>query len=352
MNKKFLVLSGILLMLSNLALANTQVGKIVDDIGLTDRSLMLDENQIDEDFAFENLVDDVVFNGTDVHSSDLIAKATYSLVKMAHGASDVATPFCSATLIGKDLLLTAAHCFEGNEQVAVRVYIPATATYQHLRVIQIQSHAKYRQRQDPHAGTIVQHDIALIRTERAIPGGQAALIPQANLEFVSGQSAIIAGFGLNGRPDLKTEDIIHLPAVKAIVAKLKANPGMDVEEKTKVFSQLMSIAMAKPLLMGEASIRLITHEQNPSGPRLQRFRGQSTCPGDSGGPTYLRTQSGRLVVIGVHSIGTNRLCQPEKSAGFLFLKRKIPYTGHDTFVSDYSNWIRSTAKQMKSQVGI
>lgn len=289
----------------------------------------------------ESLVENVVYKGTAAKASDLTTKATYRLEISAEGVAELKLPSCSATLISKDILLTAAHCLHPETALTYFVKSSAGGRTQTYKVTDFIRHEKYEKLKGAQ-GAISAHDIALVKLDRPLLGGIPAQLPKKNWLPSSVESVLVAGYGDNGLPDKTQEELMKDPRVIALLEESKKNPAKNEEEGMKIIAELLSIATEKPLLWTRSKAQLVTQEGAPVQV-MKLTSGQSVCSGDSGGPSYSRSANSGLMVVGVHSTSSNANCE---DTGKLWWKQQRP--GYDTFVPFYIDWIQVTAAKLRN----
>lgn len=294
--------------------------------------------QLEGEEALPSYLHDAIFNGSPVESSHDISKSTYQLVLSSTKYPNFKFPSCTATLISKHVLLTAAHCINQGPEVEISVkYISAAGTSERMKIVQVKLHEEYASKME-NTGSVTFHDIALVKIDQPIPGSMVALLPPQGWKLhAAGEGVIVAGYGNNGRERTK-EEIENDPETIALVEKAKLNPPKTDEEMADLVATLMSIAAKRPLLQTKSKARL---EGSGDRQKMVLTVGKSVCSGDSGGPSYVRSQKGRLIVMGVHSTSSNAKCL-ESVAG----------VGYDTYVPTYVDWIGKNVKILTSTQGI
>lgn len=241
----------------------------------------------------EGSVENVVFDGAKVSASDLIAKSTFPIELIVPEEPDFRVSHCSGILIAKDMILTAGHCVP--QRAGVRMSIKVGS--KNILAAEVERHERYSVKNESDGNQVFRNDLAILRLERAVSGGVPVLLPNEDLGIPENQKVLVAGAGQNGS-------------------------GSGRLLKTESFASLR-----------EPSARRGTSTLVLTGSR-------SICHGDSGGPTFLRQKSGKLVVIGVHSSGTNARCTDAGDKAFY---------GFDTYVPSYLNWIRETMNRLSGE---
>ena len=165
--------------------------------------------------------------------------------------------FCTANVIAKDVLLTAAHCV--HQIKGAVAYWPGLPPEAFIPVKDILIHPGYK----PDAPKTRERsiDLALVRLERALPATFTPLIIDYDARVELGTPFIISGFGLRQEKDGKTAGTL----------------------------------MSATLITREPLSKLLIWAKDPQA------RGRGGCTGDSGGP-FLSTD-GKLVAITVWSAG-------------------------------------------------
>jgi secreted trypsin-like serine protease len=206
--------------------------------------------------------------------------------------------FCTGVAIGRDLVLTAAHCTLPGAEYKLMELDP---THQPVLrdVSAIARHPQFE------LNTLLAHrataDVALLRL--AAPLGEAfTRVPLATpgRAVAVGDSFTVAGYGVAVRGDGKTSGVLRAATL---------------------------IATGQP---GTLQIRLV--DSDAKGDRL----GHGACTGDSGAPAFTG-QGEQLAVAGVVSWSTG----PKLSAGCGGLTGVTPLVR-------YRDWIVDTARQMGS----
>jgi hypothetical protein len=203
---------------------------------------------------------------------------------------------CTATAIGRDLLLTAAHCVQpgadykllGSEQGQPPVL---------KNILRIERHPQFDiKRLFNHLATA---DVALIKLAEPLPARISPAPIAASSETVAvGDSLVIAGFGVTVRGDGRTGG-----TARAATLVVTGQPGP------------LQIRLYDPVSKGLSP-------------------GLGACAGDSGAPAF-RSSGAALAVLGVVSWSTG----PNLTAGCGGLTGITP-------LARYRAWIVDTARKL------
>lgn len=231
-----------------------------------------------------------IVGGEEVKFNDPIRASTAALYSPSPGGRGGA--LCTASLIGKNIAVTAAHCITpGTDPVLIfgrDVHAPLT---EKRPVTGTVVNSKWK----THAGRgMDEGDIALVRFRGGIPEGYSPVpMSRSEDEVRKGSVATLAGYG---------------------ISNARAKSGAGVLRKTRV-------GVANP-------------RRGKSEMILDQSRGHGACHGDSGGPAFMR-EGGRTVLAGV----TNRS----------YPTRAPDDCGHQvvyTKVSAYRDWIAKGERKL------
>jgi len=203
---------------------------------------------------------------------------------------------CTATAIGHDLLLTAAHCVQPGSQYKL-LDNPASRDAKLKDIARIERHPQFDlKRLFAHLATA---DVALIKLAEPLP----AKIPTTRLgsksETVSvGDALVVVGYGVTVRGAVRLDGLVRAATLVAT-----GQPGS------------LQIRLFDPKTRDESA-------------------GLGACTGDSGAPAF-REENGSLAIIGVVSWSTG----PKLTAGCGGLTGVTP-------IARYRAWIVDTARAL------
>ena len=203
--------------------------------------------------------------------------------------------FCTGTALGRDLVLTAAHCVAPAATYRVLIDEPPG-----IAIGKIAVHPRYSPKE--YASGRVTADLALIKVDAPLPGKIVPASLGETQTVASGDRLVVAGFGVtaSGRPSGG-----GVPRSASLIAI--GTPGN------------LQIRLADPMTRGE---------------RL----GLGACTGDSGAPVFVE-RNGSHALVGVVTWATG----PRGSEGCGGLTGVTPLTLH-------LDWILQTAKKVGSGI--
>jgi Trypsin len=212
---------------------------------------------------------------------------------MILGSSSTA---CTATAIGRDLLLTAAHCVQPGAVYKLLGSEPGQPPVLET-IIGIERHPQFDiKRLFNHLATA---DIALIKLAEPLPARISPALVAGGSEIVAiGDSLVVAGYGVTVRDDGRTGGI-----ARAATLVVTGRPGP------------LQVRLFDPMRKGLSA-------------------GLGACAGDSGAPVY-RTSTTGPAILGVVSWSTG----PNLTAGCGGLTGVTP-------LARYRGWIVDTARKL------
>ncbi len=205
---------------------------------------------------------------------------------------------CTATVIARDLLLTAAHCVPDGADYKL-VLFDATRTPSLKDTMQVMRHPSFALK------TLLAHrataDIALVKLAQPLPSSFApARLDNEDAAAKAGDRFTVAGFGVSMRGDGRTGGTLRAADL---------------------------VAVGRP---GGLQLRLIDPAARNAG------TGRGACTGDSGAPVFA-ARGDRLAVTGVVSWSTG----PNNTAGCGGLTGVTP-------LIRYRAWIAEAARRLGS----
>lgn len=200
-----------------------------------------------------------IIGGQPARASDPVRGSTVSLMRVLPNKTVLS--FCSGTLISKNLVVTAAHCVEPMATETFYVFfgekLPTLVSEPNLvKVGTISYHDEYRLRPVKKNRYITSiNDIALIRLESEAPEGFNPALILADTDVLQpGSPLLLAGYGVVNEANNQRTSTLNYVRV--------------------------------PLFKLEGDYLI-----------ADQTTGQGACFGDSGGPVFIETANG-LVVVG------------------------------------------------------
>jgi|GEM_PF-3050093 len=259
-----------------LVIANCGPGK--NRIGQNGSSVLMTDQS---GFDFDSM--NSIVGGVAVGTEEAIAASTVNFYYTMDNQK--AMNFCTGTLIGPDIVLTAAHCFANvaeQQRITVEEFARSVRVgfgtdvvdslsnskveFREIAVVKV--HQDYKTDSVRRAAKVPMMDIALVKISAPAPA-TAKVVPMVEdkSRLVKGLKLTLAGFGL-----------------------------LDFGARKKA-TQLMKVDI------------IVDHPDfSATQFTYTNVGGHSACSGDSGGPAYLVDDKGGLEVIGVTSWG-DRDCQ-------------------------------------------
>jgi hypothetical protein len=207
---------------------------------------------------------------------------------------------CTATAIGRDLLLTAAHCVQPGADYKLLGSEPGQPPVLKT-IVRIERHPQFAMtRLFNHLATA---DVALIKLAEPLPARvSAALIAAGNETVAIGDSLVVAGYGVTVRGDGRTGGTARVATLV-----VTGQPGP------------LQIRLFDPMTQGSTT-------------------GLGACAGDSGAPAF-RISGAGPTIVGVVSWSTG----PNLTAGCGGLTGVTP-------LGRYRGWVIDAARKLGTAV--
>lgn len=236
---------------------------------------------------------DFIIGGQDVGPRDPIQASTVGLFEPS--ASGRGGSLCTASLISKDIALTAAHCIQPGAPKPVLIFGRDLHSPNAVRrpVQAVAVHPKW----GASAGQgMDQGDIALVKFPNGIPQGyrKVSTVP-TDADIKPGTTAILAGYGISDAHTHEGAGRLR----KTEVSVLQSRPG-----KTEMI--------------------------------LDQSHGRGACHGDSGGPAFIRKR-GRMVLAGITNRGYPNHAPDD--CGHQVVYTKVPA---------YRSWIQKNERKLEA----
>lgn len=236
----------------------------------------------------------LIIGGVDMTAHDSIQRSTAAMYEPSSNGTGGA--LCTASLIGRNTALTAAHCVQKGSYAPVMIFGPNVRSPDsvHLPVTGVSVNPAWEKKR---GRGMDQGDIAVVKFAGKIPPGyHPATLDSPKNEIKKGESVILAGYG---------------------VSNAKTHEGAGQLRKTTV-----SVAAVR---------------KGKSEMIFNQSHGHGACHGDSGGPAYF--QRGRKMVLG----GVTNRSYPNSAADDC--AHKVVYTK----VAAYRPWIEKSEDELNKR---
>lgn len=201
------------------------------------------------------------------------SRTACSVVKVETVSSWLRRTSCTGSILGQNLVLTAAHCIWNPQKSLdvrrINIYIAPMGFITKPAYSVVQAHV-YRD----FSGIEYHNDLALLRVERSFQHYRIALLPRPEQKFPLEGLGFAAGFGAiapRGSPQSQLREVV----LQRVVGET---------------------AMGGLLKKGECSQRIICMRSAAHG---TFFSKQSVASGDSGGPLFVKGDNGIVLLKGV-----------------------------------------------------
>lgn len=247
-----------------------------------------------------------IYGGEEVQSHDPINQSIVGIFSKSEGY------LCTGSLVSNDLVITAAHCIEGDPKQIVILFGDEVLTSKFLIFTDVSSSAVIRKAVDAKANPAfdINHmkptgmsDVGIIRFTGGIPAGYkpATLLVNYDKYVQNGSPAVMSGYGISSR---------------------FGNSGSGTLRKVTLEVEDAHLSPNETLIKADTD--------------------KGICSGDSGGPAYLES-NGKLALWGITSRAGN---------GYIFGFVKMNCVAGSVFtrVDEFWSWFQSAAKAMGSSL--
>lgn len=251
-----------------------------------------------------------VMGGFSVESADLVSTKVVGLYNLKTNSK------CSASIISKQHILTAAHCIQDKTEDYILVFAPnmqavlkskdPTLRAQSIRTIEsVTIHPFYR------SGKLDTPDVAILKMKESLPTGYTPFsILQDPSVLEVGLPVHMAGYGDSKVEKMSVqgtrEDLQDLVDIGQVYCEA------DTEKCFFVDRTGSGVLRAATATIANVSSQFI---------KIDESQGQGTCSGDSGGPAFIVSQN-QYIQIGVTSSGS-MLCN--KSGFYVNIQTHLPW---------------------------